>query len=158
MLKSIEEIAEQQKRKANKVLFLDSFFYSLWATPFEPMTAKYYMRKHPYLGWEAFKANAQYIIPLSLWVCYDLKSILAFPLCIAAGTTFYYMRLRRDPKYNIHNIDRQFYKAAKDKAKKRQEIMRVLWWKYTTLARDIDSLGGIERLLDAELEQLNKRS
>ena len=133
MLRSIEEIAEQQKRKANKVVFPDSLAFSLDASSFDRHWSKFYMTKLPYLFWDAFKENAHYVIPLSLCVCHDIRSRLAFPILVFGTTYYFYHQKRRDPKYNLHSIDSKFYEAAKQKAKERQQLLRVLCWKHADL-------------------------
>ena len=131
MLRSIEEIAEQQKRKANKVVLPDSLQFCLDASSFDKHWSKFYWQHHPYLLWDAFKENSHYAIPLSLWICHDIRSILAFPILVFGTTYYFYQQKRKDPKYNLHSIDAKFYEASKQKAKERQEILRVLWWKYS---------------------------
>ena len=154
--RNIQEIVEQQKLKNKKVVFPMSLFFCFQASTFDRHMMQEYIHKYPKLFRDTFWHDFTYIIPISLAIAHDTRSLLAFPICSLLITYYFYKAHCLDINTTSPYIDSQFYNLSKAKAVNRQQMLRVLSWKY---AADSDvmrmnSLDDLERMLDQELQLL----
>ena len=165
MQKSIEEISELQKRKSKRVIFPELLGFSIMASPLDFYDLQKYYKETPNLFWQSIKENfiiekyvpssnssnvqkiyqIGYVAPACLIGWFLFRSVLLFPLLISVSTIYSYSKKRRDPSYWWTNYNLFYFKKSKKLANDRQNVMRLLWWKYPEMAAGINSLDGIEK-------------
>ncbi|CAI2381541.1 unnamed protein product [Moneuplotes crassus] len=155
LFRSVEQIADQQRRKSTKMIFPESLFFCLRACDFSKTSFDAYQREHRSLFLHSF--YPMYAIPLACAVSYDMKSILAFPVVCLLTTLYFYFQNCKDIKYTMVDANLGIFSTAKLKMKQRQEMMRFLCWKYSSQSKQIETLDDIEQMLDTELALLSKR-